>query len=280
MTKRIAIIATLLWAIDLNAQISVDSLLSITNTSFSKTGTREYLSETFTIFKSENKKERYDIFLDSTNQLSEYIGLSIVHYSFDELNRIILIEGFSSKGVRSYWDFPVIQIFRYVSDTVVVQMNNIKNEICKCQSLDTLSDVVITKEKTIERIYDKVRISVSSKDSMMKLAYAICSNGKVCQRGENAYYVYHEFGGKRKKKITQERYYDNELRLVNGKHDVHTTENSAYSVSTIPYAYSIRELEEGEIETINFYNKKGKLVGKRENLPWRGPINAPSPNVH
>lgn len=263
-------------ALNCNAQISVDSLLSDINSNFSKTGSKKYLQETFTIFESQNKKERYDLYLDSTNKLKEYIGLSIVHYNYDELNRIILIEGFNDKGIRNFWDFPSKQIFRYVSDTVVSEFNKIRNEICNCKSQDTLSDVVIIKEinSGTDSIYNKIRISIYSKDSTNKLSYAICSNGKICKKSENVRYIFRQFDKNEKSIIVQERYYDGRLRLLNGKHSVYKTENFSYSAN-ISYAYSLREIRDREIRTIRLYDKRGKLVDTKEYI-MSGPVNIPS----
>jgi hypothetical protein len=215
--------------------------------------------ESFTKFESENKKDRYDIFFDSTNQINEYIGLSIVHYSFDELNRIKLIEGFNSKGMRSYWDFPEIQKFRYVSDSVVTEMNQIRNEICNCINPDTLSDVVIVKEINTDPIYNKIRISIISKNSTMKLIYSICPNGKICNRSENVSYIYRQFDTSIRFLIIHERFYDADLKLINGEHMAYESETFALDPN-ISYAYSQRELNNGRISSIKFFNKEGEMI--------------------
>ena len=106
-----------------NTQISVDSLLFKINSNYSKSGKKDYLGEKFTKFETKNKEDRYDLFLDSTNQLNNHIGLSIVHYSYDKLKRIKLIEGFDSIGFRRYWDFPIIQ--KYVEEIIRVEESEI-----------------------------------------------------------------------------------------------------------------------------------------------------------
>lgn len=275
MTRITSIFTILFLTLNCQAQIAIDSLLSSINSKYAKIGTKEYLSESFTIFESDNKKDRYDIFLDSTNQINEYIGLSIVHYTYDDLNRIKLIEGFNSKGIRSYWDFPEIQIFHYVSDTIVVEMNRIKNEICNCIHPDSLSDVLMIKEINTDTIYNKIRYTISSKDSTTKLSYSICSTGEICQRGGNVNYIYREFDGKNRSKIIHERYYDMKLNLVNGNYNVYTSESVSYFPPVKEYAYSLRELKNGEIRTIKFYNKKGKLVEIRNYGISEGPLNSP-----
>lgn len=278
MTKRITIFTILFLTLNCNAQISIDSLLSSLNSNYSRTGSKEYLLETFTKFESDNKKDRYDVFLDSTDKLQEYIGLSIVHYSYDKLNRIILIEGFNRLGFRSYWDFPVITKFTYVSDTIVSELNKIRNEICNCKSLDSLSNVVVEKEISFreDSIYNKTRYKIFSQDSTIKLTYSICSNGKICKRGNNVFYIYREFDKKNKTIIIHERYYDDKLKLINGKHDVYKSENVSFSPPTKTYAYSIRQMEEGEIKVIRFYNKKGKLLEIKYFGGFEGPINVPN----
>ena len=256
-----------------NAQISVDSLLTNIYSSYTETGSKNYLSETFTIFESQDRKDRYDIFLDSTNQIDENIGLSIVHYSYDKLNRIQLIEGFNKEGYRSYWDFPEKQIFRYVIDTLVPEINKIKNEICNCQNPEILSDVIVIKEINTDTVYNKIRISIISKDSTEKLSYSICSNGKLCNKAENTFYIYRKFHKKNKSKIIHERFYDAGLKLVDGKHGVNTSEFTSYFPPGTSYAYSIREIKNGEVKTINFYDKNGSLVETKHYGISIGPIN-------
>ena len=264
----------MLFAFYANTQISVDSLLSKINSDYSIAGTNEYLGESFIKFELADKGDRYDLYLDSINQLNNHIGLSIVHYSFDELNRIKLIEGFDSTGVRSYWDFPVIQRFRYVADTVISEFNKIKNELCNCQGLDTLSLLVEITEINRNPIYNKTRLKVISRDSTMKLTYAFCSKGNLCKRRENVSFIFRVFDNENRSIIAHERYYDADLNLVDGLHNVSETETLSYYPSE-EYAYSVRNLKKGELDTIRFYNKKGKLVDTKQYGFSSGPINVP-----
>jgi hypothetical protein len=276
MNKILLVFSIVLFTTDCISQISVDSLLTTIHSNFKQIGSKKYLKETFTIFESANKKDRYDLFLDSTNKLKEYIGLSIVHYNYDNLNRIKIIEGFNEKGIRSYWDFPSKQIFKYVSDSVVYEFNKIRNEICNCKNQDSLSNVVIIKEinSGSDSIYNKTRITISSIDSTYKLSYSICSNGEICKKPENVRFIFRQFDKNEKNIIVQERYYDRKLRLLNGKHSVYYTEYISNSPINKAYAYSVREISKNEIKVIRFYNKRGKLIDTKEYIST-GPINVP-----
>lgn len=260
MRQSLAIAAFLMVSSFSEAQLSMDSLLTVVNNSYAKTGSQKYLVESFTHFESVDKRDRYDLFLDSTGNLQEYIGLSVVHYGFDERNRITLIEGFSSSGERSYWDFPPVTTFRYVSDTLVPEMNRIRNELNNSQNSELLSNVSIIRELYRNTAYNKTRIKVYSSDSTMKLAFVVCPDGQICNRkSKEVAYIFREYD-KTDKTIIGEYRYNSKLKLVDGHHPVFTSENVAVRSSSKSYAYSIRELKDGKLNTIRYYNRKGKLV--------------------
>ncbi len=257
---------------DVQSQISVDSLRLTLDSDYTKTGERSYLMETFSIFESADKLDRYDLMLDSSNQLQEYIGLSIVHYAYDEQKRPTLIEGFNRNGERSYWDFPVVQRFTYTADTVVSAFNQLKNDYCDCQHAELLSSVQESKEVNLNPTYNKTRYHIYSSDSTMKLTYAICSTGKLCNRGENVAYVFRVFDKEHHSTIVHERYYDNQLQLVDGLHSVFKSERLSVSPPQA-YAYSERELTDGKITLIRYYNSKKELVHTENYGNQSRPIN-------
>jgi hypothetical protein len=249
-------------------QISVDSLLTAIKVSCTETGSQKYLLQSFTRFESADRRDYYDLFLDSTGRLQEYIGLSIVHVSFDEKNRKSLIEGFNGNGMRSYWDFPVVQKFRYINDTLVPEMNRIRKEMNGSQDSEILSNVTIIREFNTDAVYDRTRFKVYSQDSTLKLSFVFCPDGEICNRKpEQAAYVFREYDKNDKRIIIQERYYNSKLELVDGNHPVFTSETVAVSSSSKPYAYSIRELKDGKLNTIHYYNQKGELVETSQHGP-------------
>ena len=270
MNKYITICILLIFNLNCNSQISVDSLISILNARYTKTGTRNHMQEKFTVFETEDKKDRYDLYLDSAGHLNEFIGLSIVHYSYDDQNRIILIEGFNSKGERSYWDFPDVQKFRYVNDTLIPAMSQISNQICDCDNPDNLYHVTIVQEINSGSNYNPVRYSVFSKDSLMKLSFSTNSVGEIWPSLMNVAYIFRVFDPVNKSLILQERYYNPKLKLVMGLHSIYTSETIAYTASE-SYAYSIRTFDKGSLKTASFYNKKGKLIKTQQYGDIRGP---------
>lgn len=252
----------LLSTIEGNTQLNVDSLLRKIQIDYSVNGTKKYLSEEFKCFESKDKLERYDVYFDSTGQLQDYISLAIVHRTFDQFHRPLLIEGFNKSGGRSYWDFPVIQEFTYISDTLVYEMNKIESERCSCP-FQSKYRVERIEEKNLESKFNKTRFYIYSEDSLSKLTFAFCSNGKVCHRGEGVYYIYRVFDSKHRSKILEERYYDENLELIDGPHQIYKGEYWSES-NSVNYSYSIRELENGDYKKINLYSKEGILVHVRE----------------
>lgn len=260
-----------------NAQIAMDSLMSELNMNFSVEGTKSYLMENFTCFESKNGKDRFDVCLDSLDQLQEYIGLSVVHYSFDDANRLTLIEGFNRSGQRSYWDFPAVTTFTYINDTLVTDMNRLIREACKCELTSVLSNVMIEKEFYLssDSVYNRTRYFVTSQDSLFKLRFTKNLNHRICRQDDNSYYILRQFDSAKSRNIVQERYYDEKLKLVNGAHEVYINESFSQSAPNQPYAYSLRHLSNGKISAFEFYDKKGRLVEKREEINFGGPVNVP-----
>ena len=270
MTKYVTIYILLLLGLNSKGQISIDSLLMRIKYEYYQTGTTDYLGSKFTKFETPDATNRYDIYLDSNNQLKEHIGLSIVHYTYDSQQRIILIEGFNSKGFRSFWDFPEIQKFRYVNDTVVAEMNRIRDEICDCVFPEILSNVKIVEEINSTRSFNVLRYTIYSKDSLMKLTFAKTSDGKFYSSSNKVSFVYREFDSITAHLIIHERHYDAKLKLVMGKHNLYTSETVAYSAEG-SYAYSIRTFDKGLLKTAAFYDKKGKLIKTQQYGVIRGP---------
>jgi hypothetical protein len=241
------------------SQIKVDSVLDNVLNKYHKTGAKKYLMVEFSKFESENSSERYDIYLDSTNNLLEYIGLSIIHYSYDSLKRIKIIEGFNQNGELSYWDFPPLQKFSYTHDTLVPKLNKIRNEVCACINPDSLGMIIRIYEYYNDTTYNKIRINLISSDSLIRLKYSYNINRKLSKNSKNVAYTYREYDKKTGYLILHERYYDKHLELVNGVHMAYKSDNYAQHCS-VPYAYSIREIKDNEIVTIKFYNKNHLLV--------------------
>ena len=266
--KLINILFTLFISINSIAQINIDSLTNYINDSCIQIGFKEYLLKEFKIFENHKKSDQFHINTDSLNQLEEYIGLAVVHYKYDTLSRLKLIEGFGKNGDRRYWDFPVRQTYEYKSDTISAELNKIRDEICNCKSTDTLSFVKIRKEYYNEsKTHDK-RVYIWSNDSTLRLTYVKRNNKFLNKSVKGCVYIFREYDPNDLITIKQERFYDINLNLINGDHKVFLYDRVAEGHGT-QYAYSIRDVKDGKITCINFYDKSGKLIDKsvRNQLP-------------
>lgn len=247
------------------AQISVDSLLTNLNTSYNIIGTREYLLKNFIQFESADKREVYDVYFDSTNQLSEYIGLSIVHYSYDTKNRVTLIEGFNSKGERRYWDFPVKTIFTYFEDTTIVLFDSLFDSL----NLNSNQKYFVRKSEELNNNakYDLDRYKVLTKDSLILIEFSIWKkNNKISHNRKYVSYTFKQFDSIYKNEIISERFYDSTLTLIN-----------AETIWDFPYAYTEISLDKGKRTLINFFNKDSELVYADDLTRFERPISIDSP---
>jgi hypothetical protein len=246
-------------------QINVDELLIELHRNYEITGKRDYLQEEFTVFVSKNRMDEYHVFLDSNGIVNEYIGLSIVHYSFDEISRPTLIEGFNSKGERYYWDFPPITKYRYVSDTIMPYFTNIRQHLYPQSILDTLYNLTIEEEINIEKQsnFNLKRYTVYTKDSACILRFSVCSKGSICRRSNGEYFNYRELNPSDKKTILHERFYDTLFQLVEAPHEysIYDSRCLYYHVG-ISYAYSKRKLREDDeaLYEMRFFNAQGEEV--------------------
>ncbi len=254
------VVVFLFFTSNVIAQISVDSLLTNLNTSYNKIGTRKYLQEKFIQFESANKREIYDVYFDSTNQLSEYIGLSIVHYSYDTKNRVTLIEGFNSKGERNYWDFPDKTVFTYYLDTTLVQLDSTLSQLNI--STNNRFNVVREEEFNNTEKFNMDRYKVYTNDSLIKIDFAIWKrNNTISHNREYISYTLKQFDSIYKNEIIAVRYFDSTLNLIDAK-----------TIWEKPYAYKEISLKDGKENLINYYNKNGELVYVEDKSKYDGPV--------
>lgn len=261
------------------SQINTDSLLQRLQRSYQQTRIQNHLMEDFLVFEDENKRDRYDVFFDSTQQLGEYIGLSILHYQYDSLNRITLLEGFNKSGQYSYWDFPPRNEYYYFNDTITPKLNRIKNELCNCVSPDSIGYIQTMVEYYFQEGFpDRVRTTEMSKDSLMKVFYVNKFDGSYMHNKEYVVFKFREYEKIGKKFITQERFYDVNFELINKKHLIGSTDRSG-KFASIDYAYSIREVDSLGIRKIYLYDSKNELVDETNNsiIEDSGPIKVGSP---
>lgn len=252
-------------------------MLQRLQTNYEQTRIQKHLLEDFLVYEDESKRDRYDVFFDSTQELGEYIGLSILHFQFDSLMRIKLIEGFNKSGQYSYWDFPPRNVYFYSNDTITAQLNRIKNELCNCISPDSLGYIETIVEYYFQEGFpDRVRTTEMSKDSLMKVQYVNKLDGSYMHNKDYVVFKFREYEKIGKKIITQERFYDVQFELLDKMHHVSLSDNT-WIESTIEYAYSKNKNE--DINLAVLYNKNGKFVGEVDKfigIRDSGPINVGS----
>lgn len=106
ITKRKSLLLYLIvFASSSMAQLNLDSLKKQIESSneWQRTTKTDYLIEDFQQFESVDKKQIYDLCIDSTGHLSESIGLAAVLYQFDDQQRIAKRIGYNLKGEYYLW---------------------------------------------------------------------------------------------------------------------------------------------------------------------------------
>ena len=249
----------LFCSVSVSSQFSTDSLIKELTNNYSQNKKVGYLNYPYTEFVSKDSLDKYHLFLDSNDSLIEKIGLSIVHYQYDSLNRIKIIEGFNKAGKPYYWDFPVKEVYNYYSDTSIKILNRVFNDICKCDTNNSVGKI-----KTIDKFNKdlsmyKRTITLKSNDGLKQLEFSKDTLNNVLKRSKSSYYRYRKFDKKYKNMISHERYYDKNLKLVSGKYSAFQSRSWAIQVG-IPYSYSIRKVSSGIIVNMKFYDENDKLV--------------------
>ena len=272
-------------------QIDVDELLIRLHRDYEITGKRDYLKEKFTVFESTDRLDKYHVFLDSIGLVREYIHLSIVHYVYDEKQRIVLIEGFSSQGERYYWDFPPITKYRYVNDTIIPYFTHVRKQLYPQSIMDTLYHVTIEEEINIETQsnYNLTRYTAYTKDSTCVFRFSVCSSGRICKNSNGVYFNYRELDSIDKRTILHERFYDTLFHLVESNHNHNIYDKSNWSTCiSLNYAYTSRTITNDDCGTYEtwFFNAKGEQVMYQKKFTRTGfglstcgndgPINNPS----
>lgn len=260
MKKNLLFLVLLSISSGLNGQLSIDSLLTVLEQDFQKNGTRKYLMEEFTIFESKDRKDRYDVFLDSNNVIQDYIDLAIVHYSFDDFNRVTLIEGYNKIGKRSYWDFAPLQKIHYTDDTSINIVNFQLSQYFGCFVKTFKGEYKITEEYYEDPKYNLQRHLFRTNDHIASFTFSVCSSGDICDKGNGVGFIYREYDTLERTVIRKEYYYDSKQERLDAKHPYYINDNVSQNYFGKPYSRSERVIKDGKIEKIFFYNRRGKLV--------------------
>lgn len=244
--------------------IRIDSLVNYVNEHFSREANKKYLMEEFAVYESPDKSEAVHIFLDSLNKPSEYIGLCVVYYMYDSLNRLHSIEGWNSKGEPSYWDFSPLTMFYYEDYSNSTLIKKLQEIIPEFNSPPNSFVMVVENEVFSDSLskYNKTFYKLSSEDKQWNLKYYTRPEKGIHTASENVLFVL-------KKRDTanvleSEYYIGLDTTLVDGKHS-HDTYNSSLGLLYIDdeynFQYSVAKKFKGKMSAgINYFDKNNNLV--------------------
>lgn len=246
----------LLLCLTAKAQIDLDSLRqSIENsTTWTKTKTIDYLMQPFQRFETVDKLEKIDLFIDSTGQLNEFIGLTAVYQQFDNQNRITKRIGYNLKGNYYLWDYSPIQTTEYLNDTTIIthydyqyiltrKETNIKDD--KGRTIEELrhdKDLKLYSRKTYNYIDQQKELLVTTFDGDGQIKNDEFGVGIIWQKFDSI------------NRLIEKRYYDSQMNLVDGEHDWPSSSN----IFECKYSILIREYKNNE-ELTKYYNSKKEL---------------------
>ena len=249
---------------NIHGQINLDSLKNQLETSstWTKTKTVDYLMKSFQRFEKVDHKESFDIYIDSTGHLSEYIGLSAVYKQFDSQNRITKRIGYNLKGGYYLWDYSPIETTEYHNDSTILTHYNF--QFILSERVITVKD---SKDRIVETLnYDKnlklySRIVNEYNDLQNRLLIKTYDGNGKFKANENGVAIrLQKFDSIDRKFIVEERFYDANMNLIDADH-------SSSNSSGFKCEYSIlrREFKNKE-ERISFFNSKDKLQCESDGL--------------
>lgn len=239
------------------SQIKLDSLMNeLSNPKkYKLTAPVKYMTEDFQRFESTDKKELYDVYLDSTGKLSNYIELSVVYRTLDLQGRQLKTIGYNRDGTYYLWDFPPIKEMIYKKDTTIETNYNYKYMFSSRKT--TITD---KKDRIIEIIYqDKEsnnydRTINKYNDSLNELTITrYDNNNKLIKDKNGVVFIYQKLDSINKKEIVEQRFLDINNKLVDAKHEFNYTQTGC--VFSIIY----RKLENNEFVT-DYYNSAREHV--------------------
>lgn len=244
------------------SQMNMDSLMNhISNSKICKVvGPVKYMTRNFQRFESVDKLQLYDVCLDSTGKLSNYIDLSIVHKTFDEQGRLLKIIGYGPEGTYSFWDFSPITEFIYRNDTTIETEYNYKYKF-----LSKKTSITDDKKRIIEIFYEDAKSAYFDRtlntynDSLNTLTIASYDERNILKKDKNGVaFIYQKFDSNRKN-IIEQQFLDARHKLIDGKHKFDHMQTDCI------FSRIYREYEEGAW-TSHYYNAAGKEVCEERNL--------------
>jgi hypothetical protein len=209
----------------------------------------------FQRFESTDKKELYDVCLDSTGKLSNYIELSIVRRTLDSLGRQLKTIGYNKEGKYFLWDFPPITEMIYNKDTTIETHYNHKYIFSSRETKITdkkgrVNEIIYQGKES--KNYDRtVNIYNDTLDELTIMHYDNNTNLKQDKNG--VVYIYQKFDSINKNDIIEQRFLDINKKLVDNKHEFNNSQTNCI------FSVIYRKFEKGEFVTY-YYNSNGKIV--------------------
>lgn len=236
----------------------MDSLMNelITSNNFYRTDTISYLMEPFYRYKSIDGSQSNDIYIDSIGELSDYIGLTMVHKEYDPYERVTKRIGYNLKGNYYLWDYSPIVHWQYATDTII--KDNYNFQYVLEERIETIKD---SNDREIETLkFDKdlrlsSRITKTFNDSLNEvLIKRYDSNGNYMPDKLGMSISLKRFDPDNQTSFVEEYFYDSKMKLIDGDH------NNLASRDGLELNYSqIKKKEEGDWVTI-YYNSEGEIV--------------------
>jgi hypothetical protein len=239
------------------SQMNLDSLMNELNDpkKYKKAGQVDYLLGKFQQFKSYERNETYDVYLDSLGNLSEYIDLSVVYNVYDYEGRLTKLVGYNGKGGYAYFDYPAIMEIDYKNDTTVETGYNRKSLFSYRTTtiIDEKGRVIeiVDENKDPKHFKRTVNEYSDSLNELITMHYGI--DGNLLLDNNGVAFVYQKFDSIDKSFIVEQRFLDTKKKLVDMKPEPNST-GIGCVFSTI-----YRVIKNGEVFTY-YYNSAMEMV--------------------
>jgi hypothetical protein len=229
----------------------------LTSNNFHKTKTKIYLLENFQRFENSDSTKSYDVYLDSSSKIKEYIGLSMVYKEYDKEGRTTKRIGYNLKGDYFLWDFaPIIQTY-YSYDSIT---NDYYNYLYKLHHRNTTIKDSLDRE--VESINFDKNLKFTSRstkiyDDYLKQViitnYDVDGNLKPNKFGVSIQLK--KFNSQDFNSYSEEYFYDSNMKLIDADHKYLSSENE----SELKYS-QIKSKNQGAEYTTIYYNAKGRVI--------------------
>lgn len=248
-------------------EIDIDSLVNYVNTNFKKQQDVQYLMKFFSAYENSDGSEAVHIYFDSINTPSEYIGLCAVYYKFDSLQRITSIEGWSSKGEPTYWDYPPLTRFYYIDYSEFLLIKKLQKTVPDFIFSDSTTFTMTVSEEIYPDSYknfNRINYRIVSSDGRWSMEYYAKPELGIQYVCDSAWFVLQH---RNSDKIVDVEYFIGmDTMLIDGNHAC----NYPYSVLAINSKpsprnsiihYSIaKKYKEGNKRGVRYYNRRNELA--------------------